>query len=70
MKSAVLTERSSESPTQPYTASEVASLLRVGVPTVYEWSRERPTEVGAFRVGRAVRFRRRVIDELVTGTES
>jgi excisionase family DNA binding protein len=54
-------------PAQPYIAEEVAEILRVGVPTVYEWSRLNPEAIGAFRVGRAVRFRRNVIDGLVNG---
>jgi excisionase family DNA binding protein len=54
-------------PARPYTAEEVAGILRVGVPTVYEWSRATPDLIGAFRVGRAVRFRKHVVDELVDG---
>ena len=50
------------------TAREVASRLRLAVPTVYERARSRPEIYGAVRLGgREIRFRRAVIDALVRG---
>lgn len=53
--------------TQFYTADEVALLLRLAKPTIYEHARQDPTRFGVLRFGRAVRFRRNAIDRLVAG---
>lgn len=47
-------------------ASDVARILNVAKPTLYEWARNDPERYGAVRVGpRCVRFRRVVIDRLI-----
>ena len=49
-------------------ADDVARRLNVPKPTLYEWSRKDPARYGLVRIGRrTVRFRRDVIDRLVTG---
>jgi excisionase family DNA binding protein len=47
-----------------YTAGEVAQILRIAQPTVYEISRKKPARLGAVRWGRSVRFSRAVIDRI------
>ena len=51
-----------------YTADEVARILRLARPTVYEIAREEPARLGAETFGRrCVRFRRATIDAIVNG---
>jgi len=50
-----------------YRADDVARLLRMARPTIYEISRETPDLLGAVRLGRSVRFRPDVVDALVRG---
>ena len=58
---------SSEVRPEFYTADEVRIQLKLSLPTVYEIAREDPKRLGAERFGRAVRFRRLVVDRLVRG---
>jgi len=51
-------------PASPYRAEEVAHRLGVATPTVYEHARRDPERWGVIRVGRAVRFKRVVIDRM------
>ena len=63
----------SASPTEPtarpafYDADEVRTILRLAKPTVYEIARTDPQRLGAVHFGRAVRFRRSVIDRIAHG---
>lgn len=50
-----------------YTADEVARILRIARPTVYQIARETPEQLGVRRWGRSVRFAREAIDRLVAG---
>lgn len=52
-----------------YTAGQVSVITGLATPTIYEIAREDPARLGAVRFGRAVRFRRAVIDRLVHGDD-
>jgi len=49
---------------KPYRAEHVATLLGVSPITIYEHARRDPDRWGVIRIGRAVRFRRPVIDRM------
>jgi hypothetical protein len=65
-----LTANGTDSDARPayYRAKYVSRVLDLALPTVYEIAREDPERLGAETFGRrCVRFRRRVIDELING---
>ena len=50
------------------TPKEVEELLRVSLRTVYDLARAKPEDFGVVRIGRAVRFRRSAIEQLIAGS--
>lgn len=65
--SAAASEQDAQVPAPPYRATEVAQRLGIAEPTVYEHARRDPRAWGVIRIGRAVRFRREVIDARARG---
>ena len=52
------------------TAREVSLRLRLPLPTLYEFSRRDPSRFGVLRFGRTLRFRRAVIERILSGDET
>ena len=67
METALTTTQETAPEPATYDAGVVARILGIAKPTVYEFARVEPDRFGVIRFGRAVRFRRFVIDRLARG---